>query len=81
MKKDYQTAAAAGGCPVRRGTWVGLVVSLCDVCGVVDGLGLQGVGEGRELPEAFDSPVLAFGGEQAGGGPTQPHVGTVPVAL
>ena len=50
------------------------------MCGVVDGSGLEGGGEDGELPEAFDSTVLAFGGEEAGGGPTQPHVGSVAVA-
>jgi hypothetical protein len=64
---------------VGFGRWAS-AVSLCDVCGVVDGSGLEGVGEGGELPEAFDPPVLAFGGEEAGGGPTQSHIGAVPVA-
>ena len=64
---------------VGFGCWPS-AVSLCDVCGVVDGSGLERGGERGELPESFDPPVLAFGGEEAGGGPTQPHVGTVPVA-
>jgi hypothetical protein len=38
-------------------------VSRCDAFGVVDGSGLEGGGESGELPEAFDSPVLAFGGQ------------------
>jgi hypothetical protein len=57
-----------------RAGWAS-VVRLCDGFGVVEGSGLEGRGEGGELPVAFDSAVLLFGGEEARGGPAQAHVG------
>jgi hypothetical protein len=50
-------------------------VRLCDGFGVVEGGGLEGGGEGGELAVAFDPSVLLFGGEDAGCGPAEAHVG------